>query len=108
MTSFNNPFTPGKAKDSGYLYLAADGCPTLWIPVDSADMASVLFAQFRDKHGIGASEMKVGCGNIHTADGTLVARVSYNGRVWTPEGILLQEPAYCPNENDRRVLRSHL
>jgi hypothetical protein len=77
----------------GFLYLAADGCPTLRIPVASADAASALLSRYRDRFGIGASDLKKGCGDIRADDGTLVARVSYNGRVWTPGGILLQEPA---------------
>jgi hypothetical protein len=79
---------------NGYLSLAADGCPTLKIPVDSATMASALLSRYRDHFGIGASDMKEGCGDIRADDGTLVARVSYNGRVWTPGGRLLQEPGW--------------
>jgi hypothetical protein len=41
--------------------------------------------------------MTEGCGNIYADDGTLVARVSHNGRVWTPDGILLQEPTHMAN-----------
>jgi hypothetical protein len=103
MTSLNKPFPPNKAKASGYLYLAADGCPTLRIPVDSADRASALFAQYRDQHGIGSSEMSERCGNIHATDGVLIARVSYNGRVWTPDGTLLQEPPHYPNDTDAKI-----
>ena len=77
----------------GYLYLAAAGCPTLRVPVESADMASAMFRRYRDQNGIGASDLKRNCGNIYTTDGHLVARVSYNGRVWDPHGVLLQESA---------------
>lgn len=77
---------------SGYLFLAADACPTLKIPVDSADVASAMLAHYRDKYHLGASDLARGCGNIYAQDGTLVAAVSYNGRVWTPDGTLLQEP----------------
>ena len=76
----------------GYIYLAASGCPTLKIPIESADMASAMFQQYRERYGIGASDMKADCGSIFANDGTLVAKVSYNGRVWGPEGRLLQEP----------------
>jgi hypothetical protein len=76
----------------GFLTLAADDCPTLRIPVTSADVASALLSRYRDRFGIGASDMKEACGDIRDDDGTLVAKVSYNGRVWTPEGVLLQEP----------------
>jgi hypothetical protein len=77
----------------GYsIYLAASGCPTLKIPVQSADMASAMFQRYRDWNGIGASDMKLDCGSVFANDGTLVAKVSYNGRVWNPQGKLLQEP----------------
>lgn len=78
-------------RPGGYIYLAASGCPTLRIPVASADMASAMLLAYCGRYDIGASEMKAGCGNIHADDGTLVAVVSYNGRVWTPDGVLLQE-----------------
>lgn len=90
MRSSNRPAPPSKCE--GYVFLAADGCPTLKVPVTSADSAASLFARYRNHYGIGASGMKEGCGNIYAYDGTIVARVSYNGRIWTPEGVLLQEP----------------
>jgi hypothetical protein len=63
-------------------------------------MASAIFQQYRDHYGIGASDMSEGCGNIYANDGTLVATVSYNGRVWHPQGELLQESitASAPDE----------
>jgi hypothetical protein len=76
----------------GYIYLAAGGCAILRIPVESADMASAMFQRYRDQNCIGASDMKTGCGNIYANDGTLVAKVSYNGRIWDAKGQLLQEP----------------
>jgi hypothetical protein len=80
----------------GYVYLAASGCAALKIPIQSADMASAMFQQYRDRNGIGASDMKPDCGSIFANDGTLVAKVSYNGRVWSPQGKLLQEPLPLP------------
>jgi hypothetical protein len=80
----------------GYIYLAASGCPTLKIPVDSADVTSVMFQQYRDRNQIGASDMKADCGSIFAHYGTLVAKVSYNGRVWSLQGTLLQEPPVVP------------
>ncbi len=77
---------------NGYIYLSASGCPTLKIPVKSADVASAMFQQYRDQNEIGASDMNADCGSIFADDGTLVAKVSYNGRVWSPQGKLLQEP----------------
>ena len=90
-TSLKPKLTLGTAP-GGYLLLAAGGCPTLRIPVDSADMASAQLAAYRDRYCLGASDLAPGCGDIRGNDGALVARVSYNGRVWTPSGIVLQEP----------------
>ena len=84
---------PTVTATGGFLYLAADGCPTLTIPVASADMASAMLSRYRDQYSLGASDLRDRCGNIYADDGTLVATVSYNGRVWTPDGTLLQEPA---------------
>src|SRR5579872_442708 len=90
----------------GYIYLAASGSPTLKIPVQSADMASAMLQQYRDRNGIGASDMKPHCGSIFADDGTLIAEVSYNGRVWSPQGLLLQEPpAPVPSPPSRRGTR---
>jgi len=90
----------------GYIYLAATGCPTLKIPVQSADIASAIFQQFRDRNGIAASDMTADCGSVFADDGTIVAKVSYNGRVWSPQGLLLQEPpAPVPAPPSRRRTR---
>ncbi|HUK89874.1 MAG TPA: hypothetical protein VLZ81_05695 [Blastocatellia bacterium] len=87
----------------GYIYLAAIGCPTLRIPVETADMASSMFQQYRDRKEIGASDMKLNCGSAFAGDGTLVAKVSYNSGVWGPKGQLLQEPAApVPTSTSRR------
>ena len=75
----------------GVLSLAADGFPTLMIPVTSADEASALLQRYRNHYGIGASNMSEGCGNVLATDGTLLAKVSYIGRVWNSHGELLQE-----------------
>lgn len=80
-------------KHSGYVVLTAAGSPTLRIPVDTADMASAMLLHYCDKHCLGASDLGERCGDVYDDNGTLVARVSYNGRVWAPDGTLLQEPA---------------
>jgi hypothetical protein len=85
--------------EGGVLYLAMDGYPTLTIPVKSADAASAILQGYRDRYCIGASDMLEGCGNILTTDGTVVARVSYNGRVWNTRGELLQEAADLRNRS---------
>jgi hypothetical protein len=74
-----------------HLYLAADGGPTLNVPVDSLSMASAAWQHYRDRYGFGASAMKRSCGSVYAPDGTLMACVSYNGRVWSPTNELLEE-----------------
>ena len=75
----------------GYIYLAAVGCPSFKIPVESADMAAAQMRGYVDHNGLGSSDLKRDCGNIYTDAGELVARVSYNGRVWDLAGGLLQD-----------------
>lgn len=90
-----------RGEPRGYLYLAAVGARTEKVPVDTADRASAVFARYRDRYALGASDLHERCGNIYASDGTLVAKVSYNGRVWTPDDRLLQEPA--PNDTAPRT-----
>jgi len=74
------------------LYLAADGCKPLTFSVDSLTVAALAFIAYRDLYNLGASEMAAHCGNIYGADRkTLVAKISYNGRAWSPTGELLAE-----------------
>jgi hypothetical protein len=75
----------------GYIYLAAVGCRTFKIPVESADMAAAMLCRYRDSNGLGSSQFKARCGNVYTDSGVLVAKVSYNGRVWSSKGELLQD-----------------
>jgi hypothetical protein len=77
----------------GYILLAARGCPTIKLPIQTADQAVAAWERYRDNNGLGASDLKRGCGEIKTFSGVLVARVSYNGRVWNPEGKCIQDIA---------------
>ena len=70
----------------GYLKLSAVGCPTLHVLVNDAEQIVRTWERYRDENGIGASEMKCGCGDLVAADGGVVARVSYNGRIWDVNG----------------------
>lgn len=76
----------------GYIKLAAKGCMAVNVPVASADEASRIWSDYRDANGLGASDMKSGCGNICEANGKVIAKVSYNGRVWDATGkTMLQD-----------------
>jgi hypothetical protein len=55
------------------------------VPVRTLDEGRALWLALRDSEMLGASDMVRGCGNYYE-DGRLVARVSYNGRMWTPDG----------------------
>jgi hypothetical protein len=76
------------------LYLAATGCPTLRIPVRDSETASFLYTKYRDFYGLGASEMKRNCGNVYDSSGTVIARISYNGRAWNGRGELMHEACH--------------
>ena len=59
------------------------------VPCKSVNDCVLAWESFRDAHGVGASDMRSGCG-IVSKNGKRVAKVSYNGRVWpvkpwTPE-----------------------
>jgi len=82
-------------QESWMLYLAAKGCPTLRIRVPDSESASLLFAKYRDYYGIGASEMKRNCGNVYDSTGDVIARISYNGRVWNERGELMHEASHA-------------
>lgn len=51
-------------------------------PVSSFEDASAKFCEVRDRSGAGASTMPQ-C-TIVDSNGTEIARISYNGRVWPP------------------------
>jgi len=62
-----------------------------WVPVKTLDEARKVWIAFRDtadgENGgmFGASDMKRGCGEYREG-GVVVARVSYNGRMWAADG----------------------
>lgn len=51
--------------------------------VPSLEMASAMYSAARDKSGLGASKFREG--RIVDVNGNLIARISYNGRVWPVE-----------------------
>lgn len=69
-----------------HVYLATHGAPSLSIPVQFADQASIVFCAYRERYQFGASEMEAGCGNVYNSIGVLVGHISYNGRIWDASG----------------------
>ncbi len=74
------------AMRGGHLRLVAVGCPTLRVPVNDAEQIVRIWERYRDENGIGASDMQSGCGDLIDAGGTVIARISYNGRIWDVSG----------------------
>lgn len=56
------------------------------VSVRTLDEGRALWIALRDSEDLGASDMVRGCGN-YSEGGTVVAKVSYNGRMWTPDGV---------------------
>jgi hypothetical protein len=55
------------------------------VRVQTLDEARALWVALRDADALGASDMARGCGEYREG-GVLVARVSYNGRMWAADG----------------------
>jgi len=81
---------PDLRPERHYIHLAASGAPTLNVLVRFADQASKVFSAYREKYQFGSSEMKAGCGDIYDSRNSVVGRISYNGRIWTANGVLVE------------------
>lgn len=55
------------------------------VPVKTLDEGRALWLALRDAEDLGSSDMVRGCGEYRES-GVVVAKVSYNGRMWTPDG----------------------
>lgn len=77
----------------GFIVIAVAGRAPLETPVSSCAEASAVWQSYRDEHGLAASDMGARCGHVYTAAGELVAKVSYNGRVWDTHGKQIEEAA---------------
>ena len=80
-----------QGNSGGYIILSANGVKTVNIPIGSADEASATWWRFVRENTLGASDLKTDSGMIYSNNNEFIARVSYNGRVWTPNGELLQD-----------------
>ncbi|WP_263349982.1 hypothetical protein [Acidicapsa acidisoli] len=83
----NSPLIKEVKGDHHHIHLAAIGAPTLNVPIRFADEASKVFSAYREKYEFGASEMKAGCGDIYDSQNIIVGKISYNGRIWTANGV---------------------
>jgi hypothetical protein len=71
------------------LTIAVRGTIRQWVCVETLKQASEHWCAHRDAFRLGASDMLAGNGNVREGK-KLVARVSYNGRVWNPDGSEVQ------------------
>lgn len=60
------------------------------IAVDSIKEASDAWCRLRDERNLGASESPASITVVDTATGKTVARISYNGRAWAPDGTEIE------------------
>ena len=78
------------------LLVAVYGYGDLSIPISGLTEASLRWAEFRDGDAdggtevLGCSAMRKHCGNVYQGS-KLIARVSYNGKVWSVKDELLLE-----------------
>jgi hypothetical protein len=88
-------WNPLQVSKTGQAYVilssSAPGVPRQKVPVKTGDHASAVVTRYIDSYGLGGSNWTGG--DIVDGHGTLIARVSYNGRIWAPDGSLLQEAA---------------
>jgi hypothetical protein len=88
----NTNTNPLPMKREGYkIHLAAKGCKTFDLMVVDSRSAREVFCQYRDSHDLGSSDLKKNCGVVTDSNGKLVARISYNGKIWNSAGNLFEE-----------------
>lgn len=80
------------------LTVAIKGTKKMLVGVASFEDAASTWSRIRNESGIGASGMLGGCGEV-VEDGKVVARISYNGRIWDAEGKEI-----VPVSGDRIIL----
>jgi hypothetical protein len=81
------------------------GIPSQWKPVASLCQASRALQEFISQHDLGAGNLlygDTGTGTVRDGKGKVVARVSYNGRVWGPGKNAPEIPLKCPRKRRTR------
>lgn len=81
--------------------IGATGHRTSWLPVTTFAAASFACRTFIEAHDLGASRWRGGR-IVDAATEEVVATVSYNGRVWNPDGSETQ-PTVAQRTHVRQV-----
>lgn len=84
--------TPTTTPKPKWLKLSAAGQKAKRVLISDLRDASITFQCWRDRHSLGSSQLRRDCGQVLAEDEkTVVAKLTYNGRVWSPGGKLLME-----------------
>ena len=75
-----------KMKPGFRLTLGGEDLPNREVGCGSLEEASLELRNFVVFHNLGASQLSKECGTVKDRTGGIVALVSYNGRVWSPDG----------------------
>jgi len=78
---------------TGYLVLSALGMKTRRVAVNDAHQIERIWAAWRTDNDLGYHDLKADSGNLVDSTGKVVARISYNGRIWDADGGLIFDPA---------------
>ena len=78
-----------KTKPGFRLTLGAEDIPNRQVLVATLEKASLELRNFVVLYNLGASQLSKACGTVKDQTGGIVAYVSYNGRLWGPDGKLL-------------------
>ena len=78
---------------TGYLVLSALGMKTRRVAVNDAHQIERIWAAWRTDNDLGYHDLKADSGNLVDSTGKVVARISYNGRIWDADDRLIFDPA---------------
>ena len=78
---------------TGYLVLSGLGMKTRRVAVNDAHQIERIWAAWRTDNDLGYHDLKADSGNLVDSTGKVVARISYNGRIWDADGGLIFDPA---------------
>jgi len=91
------PAEAGAATDAiapAWMLLRATGVKTKTVAVSDLADASITFQFWRERNNLRSSQMHRDSGSVFASDRqTVVAKITYNGRVWNPEGGLIMDAA---------------